>query len=146
MAFSRYRSNAGPLLVDWHVFPLASARRTQGARVLWSRPDLELPTFDGNIVDLVGASERRTIPPYSRQQRAEWELCMVDIAVARPPRGHDGRELHRLIGIDHDSGPEPERQLDALATHLHHLRPWVAPRAMEASVARLEAARDAILH
>lgn len=144
MAFSRYRSDMGMLMVDWHVFPRSAARLTNGARLLWSRPDFELETFDGNVVDLVASSERRTIAPYSRQQRAEWELCMIDIAVARPPRGQDGRDLHRHIGVDPDTGPDPHDQLDGLQMHMTALQPWVAPRAFSASLGRLEAARHAL--
>lgn len=144
MAFSRYLCDAGLLMVDWHVFPRSAARLTEGAQVLWSRPGFVLEPFDGNLVDLVLASQRRRIEPYSRQQRAEWELCMIDIAAGRPPRGQDGRDLHRLIGIDVDTGPEPGRQLDGLEEHLQRLRSWLAPRAFEASAARLTSARAAL--
>jgi predicted nucleotidyltransferase len=144
MAFSRYDSDAGTVMVDWHVFPRSSGRVTDGSRLLWSREGLELDRFEGNIVDLVSSRERRKIPPYSRQQRAEWELCMIDIAVARPPRGHDGRDLHRFIGLKADTGPGAHDQLDGLETHLQGLRSWVAPRAFEACSARLAAARAAL--
>ena len=145
MAFSRYGSDAGLVMVDWHVLPLSAARRTEGARVLWARPEVELEVFDGTIVDLIGAGSPRRIPPYSRQQRSEWELCMIDIAVARPPRGLDGRDLHHHIGVNPEPGPDPHSQLDGLERHLHGLRPWVAPRAFEASLARLESAREAVV-
>lgn len=145
MAFSRYETGAGLLMVDWHVFPHSTGRVTAGARVLWSRRNLELQPFEGNVVDLVASNTRRSIPPYSRQQRAEWELCMIDIAVARPPRGHDGRDLHRFIGVEADTGPDPRDQLDGLETHLHRLRSWLAPRAFEASLNRLQAARAVLL-
>lgn len=144
MAFSRYASEAGTVMVDWHVFPRSSGHLTTGSRVLWSRNDIELDRFDGNIVDLVSSQERRKTPPYSRQQRAEWALCMIDIAAARPPRGIDGRDLHRIIGLETDTGPGLHDQLDGLESHMRGLQPWVAPRAFEASSARLAAARAAL--
>lgn len=144
MAFSRYDSEAGTVMVDWHVFPRSSGRLTTGSRLLWSRNDVQMERFDGNIVDLVSSQERRRIPPYSRQQRAEWELCMIDIAAARPPRGHDGRDLHRFIGLEADTGPGLHDQLDGLETHMRGLRAWVTPRAFEACSARLAAARAAL--
>ena len=69
---------------------------------------------------------------------------MLDIAVARPPRGHDGRDLHRLIGLTVDTGPRPHAQLDGLEAHLRGLRAWIAPRAFDASLARLQRARAAL--
>jgi predicted nucleotidyltransferase len=141
MAFTRYGSEAGSVMVDWHVFPRATGRLTTGSRLLWSRSGVELERFAGGVVDLVSSHERRRTPPYSRQQRAEWELCMIDIAAARPPRGQDGRELHRIIGLKAEPAPSPRDQLDALESHLRDLQPWLAPRAFDACSARLEAAR-----
>lgn len=144
MTFARYASPEGLVLVDWHVWPRTPARLTQGAKLLWARPAFELAPFEGNLVDLVLSGERRRIAPYSRQQRAEWELCMTHIATARPPRQRDGRDLHRLIGLDEDTGPEPDRQLDGLERHLDELEPLIAPRAMRATRERIEAARRAL--
>jgi len=144
MTFARYLVPDGLVMVDWHVWPVRAARLTDGAKVLWTRPRLELPRFEGNLVDLVLSGERRRPAPFSRQQRAEWELCMTHIATARPPRHQDGRYLHRLIGIVDDTGPEPARQLDGLNRHLDELEPLVAPRALTATRQRLTAARRAL--
>lgn len=144
MSFARYASEAGLVMVDWNASPLSTAHVTAGSRLLWSRPGLELPSFDGNLVDLIDATGRRRPPPWSRQQRAEWELCMVHIATSRPPRGQDGRPQHRLIGIEDDTGPEPIAQLARLERHVEMLRPLVAPRAVDGTLERLAAARRAV--
>ena len=91
MAFSRYQTGAGLLMVDWHVFPHSTGRFTAGARVLWSRPNLELQRFEGNVVDLVASNTRRSIPPYSRQQRARVG-AVHDRHRRRPPAPEDTME------------------------------------------------------
>lgn len=144
MSFSRYASEAGLVMVDWNASPLSTAQLTAGSRLLWSRPGVELPTFSGNLVELIDATGRRRPPPYSSQQRAEWELCMVHIATSRPPRGQDGRPQHRLIGLEEDTGPDPIDQLDGLRRHVEKLRPLVAPRAVAGTLDRLAAARRAV--
>lgn len=144
MTFARYLAPEGLIMVDWHVSPQRLARQTSGSLPLWTRPGFALRTFDGNLVELVMSRPRRQPPPYSRQQRAEWELCMIHIATSRPPRGLDGRDLHKLIGLEHDTGPEPAAQLAGLARHLEKLRPWIAPRALRATEERVDAARRAV--
>ena len=86
MTFARYLVGDDLVLVDWHVWPLERARLTTGSSILWQRAGLQLEPFDGTVVDLTSSQELRTIPPYSRQQRAEWELCMLQIAASRPAR------------------------------------------------------------
>ncbi|HEV2370232.1 MAG TPA: hypothetical protein VGR90_10180, partial [Acidimicrobiales bacterium] len=76
-------------------------------------------------------------PPYSRQQRAEWELCMCHIAMSRPARRQDAHEMCQLIGVKGEIGNAPEEQLRAIGDHMAGLEPWLTPRAFEASVERL---------
>src|SRR5437762_2961446 len=74
MAFSRYQSPEGMVLVDWTVWPKSAARRPIGTELVWSAQQVELEPFDGNVVDLTLSRPRRHLAPYTRQQRAEWEL------------------------------------------------------------------------
>ena len=141
MAFSRYLTLDGLVMVDWHVWPRTAARATTGSQILWTRRDFVLEPFDGTLVDLVSARPRRTIPPYSRQQRAEWELCMAHIAVSRPARHQDATPMLRLMDVTAEVEPHPIAQLDVIADHVHRLEPWVAPRAHRATLDRIEAAR-----
>lgn len=141
MTFARYLVGDDLVLVDWHAWPRSRARLTSGARVLWSRPGVALEPFDGTVVDLTGSQELRTIPPYSRQQRAEWELCMLQIAASRPARGEDAREIAALIGVTIADGRDAHDQLDALEAHLHALTPLLAPRAWDATRRRFDLVR-----
>jgi predicted nucleotidyltransferase len=145
MSFSRYLVDASLVLVDWSIWPRALARHTEGSVLLWSRAGVDLAPFDGNLVDLVLSSPRREPPPYSRQQRAEWELCMVHIAASRPARGQDASEMLKLIG--HAEPPtDTKAQLDLLDAQLEDLKPWLAPRAWHPSRDRLIAVRKAADH
>ena len=141
MTFARYVVGDDLVLVDWHAWPRSRGRLTAGAKVLWARTGVALEPFDGTVVDLTGSQVLRTIPPYSRQQRAEWELCMLQIAASRPARGEDARQMAALIGIALPDGLDPHAQLDALEAHLHALAPMVAPRAWEPTRRRLELVR-----
>jgi len=143
-AFARYLTPEGLVLVDWNAWPLAAARLTAGSRVLWSRPEITIDTFDGTFYDLVVSRPRRQIAPYSRQQRAEWELCMCHLAVSLPARGRDARPALLTIGSTVDPGPEPVDQLAAIADHIESLRSWLPPRTFRASLERVEAARTSV--
>lgn len=144
MTFARYLVDDHLILVDWHAWPRSRARLTAGAKVLWARPGVELEPFDGTVVDLTGSQVLRSIPLYSRQQRAEWELCMLQIAASRPARRQDAREIAALIGITIDSGLDSLTQLDALEAHLRVLAPMVAPRAFEATRRRFDLVRQTL--
>ena len=139
MTFARYLVGDDLVLVDWHVWPLALARLTAGASILWARPELQLAPFDGTVVDLTSSQTLRTIPPYSRQQRAEWELCMLQIAASRPARRQDASAIGAHLGLTFPSGSSAAEQLDVLHRHLDELQPWVAPRAWKATRRRLDA-------
>jgi hypothetical protein len=143
-AFSRYLVPEGLVMVDWNAWPLAQARLTTGSRLLWARAGVELEPYDGNLVELTLAGPRRHPPPYSRQQRAEWELCMCHIAMSRPARRLDASTMCALIGVAGEIGTEPAEQLDAIARHLRALAPWIAPRLYAASLGRLEAVSKAV--
>ena len=144
MAFSRYLTVDGLVLVDWHVWPAEAARATSGTRVLWTRSGVALSSFDGTVVDLVSSRPRRTLPPYSRQQRAEWELCMAHIAIARPARHEDATPMLRLLGVEEEVPAAPAAQLDVIERHVVSLQPWVAPRIFGPSLERIRAARLAL--
>lgn len=139
MTFARYLVGDDLVLVDWHVWPRQLARLTSGASILWARRDVQLEPFDGTVVDLTSSQTLRTIPPYSRQQRAEWELCMLQIAASRPARREDASEIGAHLGLSFPDGSSPTAQLEVLARHLDQLRPWVSPRAWSATRHRLDA-------
>lgn len=140
MTFARYLVGDDLVLVDWHVWPLRLARRTSGAQVLWARPDVELEPFDGTVVDLTSSQTLRTIPPYSRQQRAEWELCMLQIAASRPARRQDAGSFGGHLGVTFPD-TSATAQLDVLDRHLDTLQPWIAPRAWAATRRRMDVIR-----
>ena len=144
MAFSRYLVPEGLVLVDWHIWPSGAGRATSGSQVLWTRAGFDLEPFDGTLVDWVGSQSRRSPPPYSRQQRAEWELCMAHIATSRPARGQDATSMLQLMGVTAEFGTEPETQLDAIAAHVAGLEQWVAPRVFGPTLGRIEAARNSL--
>jgi hypothetical protein len=144
-AFARYITPEGLLLVDWNSWPLAAARVATGTRVLWSRPGVTLDAFPGSFHDLVASQPRRQIPPYNKEQRAAWELCMCHLAVSLPARGRDARPALETIGVAADPGPEPLQQLAALAEHVRSLGRWVPSRVIKASLHRIDAATARIL-
>lgn len=144
MAFSRYLAPEGMLLVDWTVWPAWAGRRTTGTELLWSAAGFELESFDGNVAELTLSRERRQPPPHSRQQRAEWELCMCHIAMSRPARQEDAGQICDPIGIAGDLGSTPEDQLEAVARHVAQLEPWITPRAYAATLQRLTAIRSTL--
>ena len=144
MTFARYLVGDDLVLVDWHVWPLERARLTTGAKLLWSRPGLRLEPFAGTVVDLTSSGARRRIPPYSRQQRSEWELCMLQIAASRPARSQDASSMGALLGIEIDERASAGEQLERLDRHLDGLAPWVAPRAWQATKHRLDQIRSSL--
>lgn len=141
MTFARYLVGDDLVLVDWHVWPLELARLTSGAVIQWVRPDVNLEPFDGTVVDLTSSMSLRTPPPYSKQQRAEWELCMLQIAASRPARGQDAAEFAGHLGVTFAEGSPPPVQLGVLERRLDDLRDWVAPRAWTATRRRLDLIR-----
>lgn len=143
-AFTRYLVPEGMVLVDWNAWPLPAARRTTGSRLLWSRPGVALEPFDGTSVELVSSRPRRQIPPYSRRQRAEWELCMCHIALSLPMRDRDVEPALKLIGIPGTPPSDPVGQVLMIRDHVVRLEPWVAPRAFQPSLARIDAAIAAL--
>ena len=144
MAFSRYLAPEGMLLVDWTVWPAGTGRRPTATELVWIAPGFDLEPFDGNVVDLTVSRPRRRPPPYSRQQRAEWELCMCHIAMSRPARLQDATTMCELIGVSGDAGATPGEQLRAIADHMAGLEPWITPRTFAASLDRLSAVRQAL--
>src|SRR5262245_27304401 len=117
-------------------------RPHSGSRLLWARGDTALEPFEGTLVDLIFAVPRRTIPQHSRQQRADWELCMAHIAMARPARGEDATDMLQLMGAAPPLGTDPATQLDTIARHLMTLEPLVAPRVFARSLERLDRVRQ----
>lgn len=144
MTFARYLVGDDLVLVDWHVWPRERARLTSGAKLLWSRPGVNLEPFDGTVVDLTTSQERRRIAPYSRQQRAEWELCMLQITASRPARHQDATSMAAHLGVEMDPASTPSSQLRKLAAHLDELAPWVAPRAWSPTRRRLDLIRRSL--
>jgi predicted nucleotidyltransferase len=144
MSFARYLVGDDLVLVDWHVWPVALARSTSGSSILWARPDLELKTFDGTLVDLTSSQTLRKIPPYSRQQRAEWDLCMLQIAASRPARHEDASAIGAHLGLTFPAGSTATTQLEVLDRHLESLQPWVAPRAWNATRRRFDVIRETL--
>jgi len=141
MAFSRYLTPQGLIMVDWSAWPLAAACLPSGCRLLWIRAGTELPTFEGSLHEWITSRPRQPTVPYSRQQRLEWELCMLHITMSRPARRMDATEMCRLVGIHDDLPDEPTGQLDVIGNHLATLEPWITPRAFTASLDRLGAIR-----
>ena len=139
-AFTRYLVPEGMVLVDCNAWPLAAARHPVGARLLWIRDGLAIEPFDGTSVDFVKSRPRRKMPPYSRQQRAEWELCMCHIAISLPMRGRDVQPALKLIGIEGKAPSDLAGQLNMIRDHIVRLEPWVTPRVFRPSLARVDTA------
>jgi len=127
---------------------LVSGSTGRGEEDEWSDLDLVVvcdeSTATGTFHDLVVSRPRRVIPPYSRQQRAEWELCMCHLALSLPVRHRDARQALLTIGITGDPGPHPADQVKAIRGHIEGLQPWIAPRALQASLQRVDVATSAL--
>jgi predicted nucleotidyltransferase len=145
MAFARYLAPEGLIMVDWNAWPLVAACLPLGCRPLWIRPGVDLPTFEGTLHEWITSRPRQPTLPYSRQQRLEWELCMLHITMSRPARLMDATQMCQIIGIREELPEEPIGQLDVIGHHLATLEPWVTPRAFNASIDRLNAARQALV-
>jgi predicted nucleotidyltransferase len=144
MAFARYLGPEGLIMVDWNAWPLAAACLPSGCRPLWIRPGTAVPTFEGTLHEWISSRPRQTTVPYSYQQRFEWELCMLHIAMARPARQQDATSMCRVVGIREELPKDPIGQLDVIGGHLATIKPWVTPRVFDASVDRLNAIRETL--
>jgi len=145
MAFARYLVDGELVLVDWHVWPARMACLPTGSRLVYQRADCPaLAPFDGTTVDRLVTEERRRVPPWSKQQRIEWETCLVHIATAFPVRGHDPSRMLELIGAAAVPPDDRRGQLSVLRHHVESRRPWLTPRAIDATLGRLAAAESSV--
>lgn len=140
---ARYRVDGHLVMSDINVWPLSFASKFPGTVELIP-PRQGVPTTDHSQYELLAQGQLRPAQPYSRMERAEWETCMIHVATAFPPRGHDADRMLGLIGAERPADRTPRRQLDSLIRHLETLRSLMPPVTFDASMHRLHLAEASL--